>query len=104
MAVDGSTHTPAAEAVRTALLESAGFQVVRLGNTEGLEDLDGALRRRADLMGLYEVFMTRVPIRPSPPAVPGSPAAEGHNVTATRVRGTPRTGTSTDRHHRGGTP
>ena len=41
--VDGSQHTPATDARRTAYLERQGYRVLRFWNTEALTNTDGVL-------------------------------------------------------------
>ena len=41
--IDGGQHTTQADAYRTAIIESCGFQVVRFWNNEVSQNLDGVL-------------------------------------------------------------
>lgn len=43
--VDGGQHRPAADAARTAWLESQGFPVIRFWNNDVLQNTDGVLER-----------------------------------------------------------
>ena len=68
--VDGRTHTdPAADARRTARLEALGFTVVRVSNTDVMQNLDGV---RQMLLDALEALRDRRSPHPNP-----SPEEEG---------------------------
>lgn len=41
--IDGGQHTPETDAARTAMLESAGYTVIRFWNNDVLSNTDGVL-------------------------------------------------------------
>jgi len=54
--VDGATHgdeRKAADAKRTAFIEELGYKVIRVGNTEIFENLDGVWEDIASELGLF---------------------------------------------------
>jgi len=88
--VDGHTHTdPAADARRTAMLEAKGFTVVRVSNTEVMQNLDGV---RQMLLCALEALGDRRSPHPNPSpegeglkkhdAISPSPSGEGLEVGA----------------------
>ena len=62
--IDGSQHSPATDATRTAALERAGFMVVRFDNHYVLTNREGVLRELAHRIGRYADYMRGEEARP----------------------------------------